>query len=161
MTTGFPNFFTITGPQSPSVLSNMMVSIEQHVDWIGDCLSHLRQRGASVIEPTDTAEAGWMQHCDDCAAITLHPRANSWYMGSNVPGKHRGLLPYIGGVDAYRKACDEVVERGYLGFTPERARRAGRPFERGRRDPSPATRRADGAGDDGGAEPAHLRFAAA
>jgi cation diffusion facilitator CzcD-associated flavoprotein CzcO/acetyl esterase/lipase len=111
------NFFTITGPQSPSVLSNMMVSIEQHVDWIGDCLSHLRQRGASVIEPTDTAESGWMQHCDDCAAITLHPRANSWYMGSNVPGKHRGLLPYIGGVDAYRKACDEVVERGYLGFT--------------------------------------------
>jgi len=116
-TTGFPNFFTITGPQSPSVLSNMMVSIEQHVDWIGDCLAHMRQRGASVIEPTDTAESGWMQHCDDCAAITLHPRANSWYMGANVPGKHRGLLPYIGGVDAYRKACDEVAERGYLGFS--------------------------------------------
>ena len=116
MTTGFPNFFTITGPQSPSVLSNMMVSIVQHVDWIGDCLARLRQRGASVIEPTETAEAGWMQHCDDCAAITLHPRANSWYMGANVPGKHRGLMPYIGGVDAYRKACDEVAERGYLGF---------------------------------------------
>ena len=117
MTTGFPNFFTITGPQSPSVLSNMMVSIEQHVDWIGDCLAHLRQRGAQLIEPTHTAEAGWMQHCDDCAAITLHPRANSWYVGANVPGKHRGLMPYIGGVDAYRKACDEVAERGYLGFT--------------------------------------------
>jgi len=116
MTTGFPNFFTITGPQSPSVFSNMMVSIEQHVDWIGDCLARMRQRGASVIEPTETAEAGWMQHCDDCAAITLHPRANSWYMGANVPGKHRGLMPYIGGVDAYRKACDEVAERGYLGF---------------------------------------------
>ena len=117
MTTGFPNFFTITGPQSPSVLSNMMVSIEQHVDWIGECLAQLQRRGATVIEPTDTAEAGWMQHCDDCAAITLHPRANSWYVGANVPGKHRGLMPYIGGVDAYRKACDEVVERGYLGFT--------------------------------------------
>ena len=116
MTAGFPNFFTITGPQSPSVLSNMMVSIEQHVDWIGDCLVQLRQRGATVIEPTDTAEAGWMQHCDDCAAITLHPRANSWYVGANVPGKHRGLMPYIGGVDAYRQACDEVVARGYLGF---------------------------------------------
>ena len=116
MTTGFPNFFTITGPQSPSVFSNMMVSIEQHVDWIGECLARMRQRGASVIEPTDIAEAGWMQHCDDCAAITLHPRANSWYMGANVPGKHRGLMPYIGGVDAYRKACDEVAERGYLGF---------------------------------------------
>ena len=117
MTTGFPNFFTITGPQSPSVLSNMMVSIEQHVDWIGDCLAGMQQRGATVIEPTGAAEAGWMQHCDDCAAITLHPRANSWYVGANVPGKHRGLMPYIGGVDAYRKACDEVVERGYLGFT--------------------------------------------
>ncbi|HEU5294948.1 MAG TPA: alpha/beta hydrolase fold domain-containing protein, partial [Burkholderiaceae bacterium] len=116
-TTGFPNFFTITGPQSPSVFSNMMVSIEQHVDWIGDCMLRMQQRGATVIEPTDVAEAGWMQHCDDCAAITLHPRANSWYMGANVPGKHRGLMPYIGGVDAYRKACDEVVERGYLGFT--------------------------------------------
>ncbi len=116
MTTGFPNFFTITGPQSPSVFSNMMVSIEQHVDWIGDCLAHMRLRGASVIEPTDTAESGWMQHNDDCAAITLHPRANSWYMGANVPGKHLGLMPYIGGVDAYRKACDEVAERGYLGF---------------------------------------------
>ena len=117
MTTGFPNFFTITGAQSPSVLSNMMVSIEQHVDWIGDCLAHMQQYGAQVIEPTDTAEAGWMQHCDDCAAITLHPRANSWYVGANVPGKHRGFMPYIGGVDAYREACDEVTQRGYLGFS--------------------------------------------
>jgi acetyl esterase/lipase len=80
-------------------------------------LAHLRQRGATVIEPTETAQAGWMQHNDDCAAITLHPRADSWYVGANVPGKPRGLMPYIGGVDAYRKACDEVAERGYLGFT--------------------------------------------
>jgi len=112
----FPNFFMITGPGSPSVLSNMMVSIEQHVDWIGRCLSDLRARGITQIEPTGTAEAGWMQHCDDCAAITLHPKANSWYVGANVPGKHIGLMPYIGGVDAYRKACDEVAEKGYLGF---------------------------------------------
>jgi cation diffusion facilitator CzcD-associated flavoprotein CzcO len=117
MSTGFPNFFTITGPQSPSVLSNMMVSIEQHVDWIGDCLAHMKQHGAQVIEPTDAAEAGWMQHCDDCASITLHPRANSWYVGANVPGKHRVFMPYIGGVDAYRKACDEVADRAYLGFS--------------------------------------------
>jgi cation diffusion facilitator CzcD-associated flavoprotein CzcO/acetyl esterase/lipase len=116
MLNGFPNLFMITGPGSPSVLSNMMVSIEQHVDWIGDCLAQLRRQGAESIEPTAAAEAGWMQHCDDCAAITLHPRANSWYVGANVPGKHRGLMPYIGGVDAYRKACDEVAERGYLGF---------------------------------------------
>ena len=117
MTTGFPNLFTITGPQSPSVLSNMMVSIEQHVDWIADCLAHMQQVGAHEIEPTQAAEAGWMQHCDDCAAITLLPRANSWYVGANVPGKHRGLMPYVGGVDAYREACDEVAGRGYLGFS--------------------------------------------
>ncbi len=116
MTAGFPNFFTVTGPQSPSAFSNMMVSIEQHVDWIGDCLVHMQQHDANVIEPTDTAESGWMQHCDDCAAITMHARTSSWYTGGNVPGKPRGLMPYIGGVDAYRKACDEVVDRGYLGL---------------------------------------------
>ncbi|MGE0384139.1 MAG: alpha/beta hydrolase fold domain-containing protein, partial [Gammaproteobacteria bacterium] len=116
MLSGFPNFFTITGPGSPSVLANMMVAIEQHVDWIGACLEDLRAQGATRIEPTRGAEAAWMQHCDDCAAITLHLRADSWYVGANVPGKHRGLMPYIGGVDAYRRACDEVVERGYLGF---------------------------------------------
>ena len=116
MTTGFPNFFTITGPGSPSVLSNMMVSIEQHVDWISDCLSHLRAQGATVIEPTDTAEAGWVTHVNDCANITLFPQANSWYIGANVPGKPRVFLPYVGGVDAYRRACEEVVAKGYLGF---------------------------------------------
>jgi cation diffusion facilitator CzcD-associated flavoprotein CzcO/acetyl esterase/lipase len=116
MTVRFPNFFMITGPHSPSVLSNMMVSIEQHVDWIADCLSHLRAEGMTAIEPTETAEAGWMTHVDDGAQITLFPKANSWYMGANVPGKPRGLLPYVGGVDVYRKACDEVVARDYLGF---------------------------------------------
>jgi cation diffusion facilitator CzcD-associated flavoprotein CzcO/acetyl esterase/lipase len=116
---GFPNFFTITGPGSPSVLSNMSVSIEQHVDWVSDCLTDMRQRGFEVIEPTEVAEAGWVQHANDCADITLFPRANSWYLGANVPGKPRVLLPYIGGVDSYRAACDEVVERGYLGFRLE------------------------------------------
>ena len=116
MTTGFPNFFTITGPGSPSVLSNMMVSIEQHVDWIADCLTHLRSHGIATIEPSDTAQAGWVTHVNDCANITLFPSANSWYMGANVPGKPRVFLPYVGGVDGYRKACDEVVASGYLGF---------------------------------------------
>jgi cation diffusion facilitator CzcD-associated flavoprotein CzcO/acetyl esterase/lipase len=116
MSSGFPNFFTITGPGSPSVLSNMVVSIEQHVRWIGDCLTHMRERGWTTIEPTPTAEAGWVQHVNDFADITLFPRANSWYMGANVPGKPRVFLPYIGGVDRYRKACDEVVRREYLGF---------------------------------------------
>ena len=116
MSVGFPNFFTITGPGSPSVLSNMMVSIEQHVDWVSDCLVRLRNDGLTTIEPTPQAEAGWMVHNNDCAAITLFPSADSWYMGANVPGKPRGLLPYVGGVDAYRKACDEVVARGDLGL---------------------------------------------
>lgn len=116
MNVGFPNFFTITGPGSPSVLSNMMVSIEQHVDWVADCLVKLRDEGATTIEPTETAEAGWVTHVNDCANITLFPQANSWYMGANVPGKPRVFLPYVGGVDAYRKICDEVVAADYLGF---------------------------------------------
>ncbi len=114
---GFPNFFTITGPGSPSVLSNMAVSIEQHVDWIADCLEDLRRDGFDVIEATPTAEDGWGLHVNDCANITLYPQANSWYMGANVPGKPRVFLPYVGGVDTYRRACDEVRAGDYLGFT--------------------------------------------
>ncbi len=116
MTVGFPNLFLITGPGSPSVLSNMTVSIEQHVDWVADQIAALREQGFVRIEPTPTAEAGWVQHVNDCADITLYPTANSWYMGANVPGKPRVFLPYIGGVDVYRGTCDAVVERGMLGF---------------------------------------------
>ena len=116
MTRGVPNFFTITGPGSPSVLSNMVVSIEQHVEWIGACLTHMREQGLTTIEPMSAAEAGWVQHVNDFGDITLFPRANSWYMGANIPGKPRVFLPYVGGVDRYRKVCDEVVRRGYLGF---------------------------------------------
>jgi cation diffusion facilitator CzcD-associated flavoprotein CzcO/acetyl esterase/lipase len=116
MTTGFPNFFLITGPGSPSVLSNMVVSIEQHVDWIAACLEHMRVERLDVVEPTSVAEAGWVQHVNDCADITLYPTADSWYMGANVPGKPRVFLPYVGGVDRYRKTCDEVVRRAYLGL---------------------------------------------
>jgi cation diffusion facilitator CzcD-associated flavoprotein CzcO/acetyl esterase/lipase len=115
-TTGFPNFFTITGPGSPSVLSNMAVSIEQHVEWVADCLTWLRDEGYRTIEPTQSAEAGWNQHVADYAALTLTDLANSWYVGANVPGKPRLLYPYVGGVEAYRAACDEVTGRRYLGF---------------------------------------------
>lgn len=115
-TVGFPNLFFITGPGSPSVLSNMAVSIETHADWVLDCLDHLGASGFDVIEPTDTAEAGWTQHVNDCADITLYPTANSWYMGANVPGKPRYFLPYCAGVDFYRVSLDEVVARAYLGF---------------------------------------------
>ena len=116
MTVGFPNFFMITGPGSPSVLSNMAVSIEQHVEWISDCLADLRDGGFDTIEPTETAEAGWVKHNNEFADLTLMPSANSWYMGANVPGKPRVFLPYVGGVDNYRTICNEVVERDYLGF---------------------------------------------
>ena len=115
-TTSFPNFYTITGPGSPSVLSNMVVSIEQHVDWVVDTIAYMRDHGFDTIEPTETAEDGWNQHVQDCAAITLYPTANSWYMGANVPGKPRVFYPYIGGVDVYRATCEKVVADGYLGF---------------------------------------------
>ena len=116
MAAGFPNLFMITGPGSPSVLSNMIVSIEQHVEWITDCLAHMRTAGLDTIEPTEQAVAGWVQHGNDFADITLMPQANSWYMGANVPGKARVFLPYAGGVDRYRTACNEVAAQGYLGF---------------------------------------------
>ncbi|NNE11995.1 MAG: NAD(P)-binding domain-containing protein, partial [Ilumatobacter sp.] len=113
---GFPNFFMITGPQSPSVLSNMAVSIEQHVDWIADTIDGMVQDGWATIEPTQTAEDGWNQHVADCADITLFQQTDSWYMGANVPGKPRVFLPYVGGVGLYRRTCESVVEQGYLGF---------------------------------------------
>ncbi len=115
--TDFPNLFTITGPQSPSVMSNMAVSIEQHVEWVTDCIEHMRDQGFAVIEPTETALAGWQQHNLDCVDMTLFAKANSWYMGANVPGKPRVFLPYIGGVGSYRSICDEVSQRDYLGFS--------------------------------------------
>ncbi|MBX9642019.1 MAG: alpha/beta hydrolase fold domain-containing protein, partial [Mycobacteriaceae bacterium] len=117
MTEGFPNMFLITGPQSPSVLSNMAVSIEQHIDFVADALTYLRDHGFDRIEPTTLAEAGWMQHVDDAASITLFPQANSWYVGANIPGKPRTFMAYAAGVDFYRAACEEVVARDYLGFT--------------------------------------------
>jgi len=113
---GFPNFFMITGPGSPSVLSNMAVSIEQHVDWVVDRLKALHDAGFTTIEPTETAQAGWNRHMADCSLLTLHRLANTWYTGANVPGKVQGLMPYTGGVGPYRSICDEVTNRGMLGF---------------------------------------------
>jgi len=113
---GFPNLFMITGPGSPSVLSNMAVSIEQHTDWVVDRLIALREAGFSTIEATETAQSGWARHMADCAMLTLHRLANTWYTGANVPGKAQGVMPYTGGVGPYRSICNEVVERGMLGF---------------------------------------------
>jgi len=113
---GFPNLFAITGPGSPSVLSNMIVSIEQHVDWIADCLAYLRARGLAAIEATREAEDAWVTHVNEVGHMTLYPRAASWYMGANVPGKPRIFMPYVGGVGTYRQKCDEVAAKGYEGF---------------------------------------------
>jgi cyclohexanone monooxygenase len=113
---GFPNLFTITGPGSPSVLSNMIVSIEQHVDWIADCLLHLRSRSLVAIEAEPAAQDRWVAHVNEVGHATLYPRARSWYMGANVPGKPRVFMPYVGGVGAYRQVCDDVAARGYEGF---------------------------------------------
>ena len=116
MTAGFPNLFMITGPGSPSVLSNMIVSIEQHVEWISDCLAAIATRQGDCIEATDTAEQDWVRHVAEAADRTLFPLANSWYMGANIPGKPRVILPYVAGVGAYRKICDEIVADNYRGF---------------------------------------------
>jgi cyclohexanone monooxygenase len=115
-TAGFPNLFIVTGPGSPSVLSNMVVSIEQHVDWIADCITDLRDRGQSTIEATHEAEDAWVAHVNQLADATLYPRANSWYVGANIPGKARVFMPYVGGVGNYRIKCDEVRSNGYEGF---------------------------------------------
>jgi len=118
---GFPNLFAITGPGSPSVLSNMIVSIEQHVDWIADCLDAMRSQGHETIEATAAAQDAWAAHVNEIGHATLYPRANSWYMGANIPGKPRVFMPYIGGVGAYRQICDRLADKGYEGFTLGRA----------------------------------------
>ena len=113
---GFPNMFTITGPSSPSVLSNMLVSIEQHVDWVADCIAWMNENGKTAIEPSDEAEKEWAEHTAQLAGMTLFPKADSWYMGANVPGKPRMFLAYVGGVGAYRLICDQIAATGYHGF---------------------------------------------
>ena len=117
MVAGFPNLFTITGPGSPSVLSNMAIAIEQHVDWIADCLVHLRSRHIRMMEATTEAETAWVNHVNEVADLTLYPLANSWYVGANIPGKPRVFMPYIGGLPAYCRKCSEVAANSYEGFT--------------------------------------------
>ena len=114
---GFPNFFTITGPGSPSVLTNMPVAIEQHVEWITDCIKHMREKNFSKIETTNDAVDEWVGHVNDMANKTLLPEAeHSWYLGANIPGKPRVFMPYIGGMANYREKCVDVAESGYKGF---------------------------------------------
>lgn len=112
---GFPNLFVITGPGSPSVLTNMLPTIEQHVDWIADCLDYLEDQKISEIEASEEAEAAWVDHVNETAGGLLYPQCNSWYLGANIPGKPRVFMPYPG-FPPYVEKCDEVARNGYEGF---------------------------------------------
>ena len=124
MSASFPNLFMITGPGSPSVKSNMIMSIEQHVDLVIETLLSMRRKGLSVVEPELEAENKWVDHVQEVANKTLFPQANSWYMGANIPGKPRLFMPYIGGVGAYREICEEIVANNYRGFKFEKSKQA-------------------------------------
>ncbi len=116
MVSGFPNMFVITGPGSPSVKTQMILAIEQHTDWIADCLQHMRGNGYQQVEADPAAQDDWVQHVNQVADSTLYPLANSWYVGANIPGKPRVFMPYVGGFAGYRQKCDAVAENGYEGF---------------------------------------------
>lgn len=113
---GFPNFFTITGPQSPSVLTNVPTAIEQHVEWISDCLLYLRENNVKTIEPKIAAEKEWSKQCTELADSTLFTKTDSWYTGANIEGKARGFLIYLGGLDNYRLICNDIAKNDYKGF---------------------------------------------
>ena len=116
MVSGFPNMFVVTGPGSPGVKTQMIASIEQHVDWIAGCIGHMQSHGFDRIEASPQAELEWVEHVNKVADSTLYPLANSWYMGANIPGKPRVFMPYVGGYDRYKRHCDAVAAKGYEGF---------------------------------------------
>jgi cation diffusion facilitator CzcD-associated flavoprotein CzcO len=115
---GFPNLFTIQGPGSPSAATNFVAALEQHVDWISDCIAYMRANGIGTIEALPTAQQAWIDHATSLVAETVlvHPSCNSWYNGGNVPGKKRMYMGYTGGIPEYRRRCDEIAEGGYTGF---------------------------------------------
>ncbi len=118
---GFPNLFTITGPGSPSVLTNVVSAIEQHVEWLADLLDHMDRQGLQTVEADADAEQAWVRHVYELAAPTLMMKANSWFLGANVPGKPRVFMPYVGGLDVYRDAAESIAQEGYRGFHFEAA----------------------------------------
>ena len=115
-TVGFPNFFMITGPGSPSVLASMIQSIEQHADWMTDCIAHCRAIGAETIEPTLAEEDAWVEHVNEVAEASLRSTCSSWYVGANIPGRPRVFMPYIGGFPRYVEACNDSASKGYGDF---------------------------------------------
>ena len=114
----FPNLFTVTGPGSPSVLCNMLVAIEQHVNWISEAIGYVEDKGLATIEPTEAAELDWIAHVNEVAENTMYtaPSCNSWYLGANIPGKPRIFMPYVGGYPRYKERCEAVVANEYEGF---------------------------------------------
>ncbi len=123
-TSGFPNFFMITGPGSPSVLASMIQAIEQHVDWMVDCIAHMRDVGARTIEPLLTHEDAWVEHVNEVAEVSLRSTCSSWYVGANIPGRPRVFMPYIGGFPVYVQKCNEVMSGGFEGFQMDVAPKA-------------------------------------
>jgi cyclohexanone monooxygenase len=119
---GFPNFFVLAGPGSPSVFSNVIPAIEQHVEWIGELLSHVRSEGADLVEAEVAAQHEWTRHVSEVAERSLLAHGNSWYRGANTPGKPQVVMPYVGGTNAYRAKCDAVVAAGYTGLEISRSR---------------------------------------
>ncbi len=120
-TAGFPNLFTITGPGSPSVLASMIQAIEQHVDWMADCMAHMRDIGAATIEAVPHYEDEWVDHVNEVSKVSLRSTCSSWYVGANIPGRPRVFMPYIGGFPVYVQKCNEVMTNGFEGFVMEGA----------------------------------------
>jgi cyclohexanone monooxygenase len=118
---GFPNLFMITGPGSPSVLASMIQAIEQHVDWLADCIGHMRDIGATSIEPALRDEDAWVEHVNDVSTVSLRSTCSSWYVGTNIAGRPRVFMPYIGGFPVYVQKCNEVMSGGFDGFVLEGA----------------------------------------
>jgi cyclohexanone monooxygenase len=117
--TGFPNLFTITGPGSPSVLASMIQAIEQHVDWMADCMAHMRDIGAETVEPIQHYQDEWIEHVNEVSKVSLRSTCSSWYVGANIPGRPRVFMPYIGGFPIYVQKCNEVMTNGFEGFVME------------------------------------------
>jgi cyclohexanone monooxygenase len=118
---GFPNLFTITGPGSPSVLASMIQAIEQHVDWMADCMAYMRDIGAASVEPIEKYEDEWIEHVNEISKVSLRSTCSSWYVGANIPGRPRVFMPYIGGFPIYVQKCNEVMTNGFEGFVMEGA----------------------------------------
>ena len=115
---GFPNLFTITGPLSPAVLANMILAVEQHMDWIGDLIVHMREKNIRTVEPEEAAVDSWVDHNASVSegTVATDPSCNSWYVGANVPGKARIYMNYRGGFPVYRERCNQIAANGYEGF---------------------------------------------